>query len=133
MAGVRAQEAGLNTPEDVLQRAQEMAICELLAQPQVRRAVRQTFMERALISTREPRSTPACGSAGVGCLSSILWLIVRGLLIHSLKSGCLCPQSCTSHHAGYIKYDTFRLEQMHVQSRRQRESSCWTPSTCTAA
>ena len=55
MAGVRAQEAGLNTPEDVLQRAQEMAICELLAQPQVRRAVRQTFLERALISTREPR------------------------------------------------------------------------------
>ena len=63
MTGLRAQEAGLNTPEDVLQRAQEMAICELLAQPQVRRAVRQTFMERALISTREPLPTPACGSS----------------------------------------------------------------------
>ena len=69
---MQAQEAGLNTPEDVLQRAQEMAICELLAQPQVRRAVRQTFLERALISTREPRRTPVCGATCVGCLGSIM-------------------------------------------------------------
>jgi len=45
------QESGLATPESVLTRAAEMAICELVAEPQVRKAVREPFLRKALVST----------------------------------------------------------------------------------
>ena len=45
------QESTLGKPELVLSRAAEMAICELVAEPQVRKAVREPFLKRALVST----------------------------------------------------------------------------------
>ena len=45
------QERGLGMPEQVLSRAAEMAICELVAEPQVRQAVREPFLRRAYVST----------------------------------------------------------------------------------
>ena len=47
----RLQGRGLTLPEDVLNKAQEMAICELIAEPRVRKAVREPFFKRALVST----------------------------------------------------------------------------------
>ena len=47
----RLQGRGLALPEDVLNKAQEMAICELIAEPRVRKAVREPFFKRALVST----------------------------------------------------------------------------------
>ena len=48
---VCAQESGMGTPEAVLQKAAEMAMCELTAEPRVRQAVREPFLKRALVST----------------------------------------------------------------------------------